>query len=120
MPTAIDPAAFLRVLARELDSEADRAGQECACPTHIVTRHVMADLAATYRTRALHYLAAHPERPPDELSAAQTRLYEGLERADRWHRSLRESGVGPVDTRGLFRMLAEVIEAHRELKRVAE
>lgn len=119
MATAIDGVGLLRSLARELDGEADEAGQRCPCPTHLVTRMVLSDLAATYRTRALHWLAASTEpEPADELRVAQERLYEALERANRWHANLRESGVGPLDTRGLFGLLASILDAHKTIKRL--
>jgi hypothetical protein len=120
MATAIDGVELLRSLARELDHEADTAGARCPCPTHLVTRMVLSDLAATYRTRALHWLAAaatEPE-PANELRTAQERLYEALERASRWHANLRETGVGPLDTRGLFGLLASILDAHHTIKRL--
>lgn len=120
MATEIDGVELLRSLARELDGEADTAGARCPCPTHLVTRMVLSDLAATYRTRALHWLASEAKvaDTDDSVHAAQHRLYEALERAARWHDNLRETGVGPLDTRGLFRLLAEVIDAHKSIKRL--
>jgi len=118
MATAVDPAGLLRSLARELDGEADEAGQRCACPTHLVTRMVLADLAATYRTRALHWIAAHPPVDADELRGAQETLYEQLERAARWRGALREQGYGPLDMRTVFSILDGIVGAHNKIKRI--
>lgn len=118
MSTEIDGVGLLRSLARELDDEADTAGSKCACPTHLVTRMVLADLAATYRTRALRYLAANPPAPePDpRIHEVQNVLYEQLERAARWRGALRQEGYGPMDMRSVLSIIDGIVGAHHRLK----
>lgn len=98
---------LLRSLARELDAEADACGAACDCEGHYARRHLASDLAATYRTRALHY-----EADP-EVIAGTARVEALMGALDRMRaQATAHRSTGTLDVAGLFRVVSRVLDAY--------
>jgi hypothetical protein len=109
--TAIDPAEFLRALARELDDEAETAARACNCEGHYARHVFAADLAAVYRTRALNYESS---TAPGASAESLADLISSLERLERVGGNIR--AVGRFDMTAVLRATSTVMDAFGQYK----